>query len=205
MPCCSIIRSAEKGDGNLAVELLFSAGKHLITEVFGMGDPDVAMGYLMFAWDQGGGQYGYQNHWVAETNGVVTGLVSCWHDHLPEDFDRLTLASIVDHFGIDNAMEIVMRSQRYLALLETPLFTELGLGHLAVSEHAQRKGVGAALVNFMETKGRGMKKNALVLNCSVENTGAIAFYKKLGFGIHRSNDQFVQMIKGLPIGNNNAG
>ncbi|MDC8829305.1 GNAT family N-acetyltransferase [Alteromonas gilva] len=205
MPCSSIIRNAEKNDGSVAVDLLFSAGKYLLTEVFGMGHPDTAFDYLLSAWDKGGGQYGYQNHWVAETDGEITGLVSCWHNQLPEDFDRLTLASIVDHYGIDNALEIVMRSQRYLALLESPLFTELGIGHLAVSEKARRKGIGAALINFMEIKGQGMQKNALVLNCSVDNHGAIAFYKKLGFGVHRSNDQFVQMIKALQIGTGNAG
>ncbi|NVK55823.1 MAG: GNAT family N-acetyltransferase [Alteromonadaceae bacterium] len=201
MPCCSIIRNAEKDDGSVAVQLLFNAGQYLLTEVFGMGDPDTAVDYLMSAWDKGGGQYGYKNHWVAETNGEVTGLISCWHDRLPEDFDRITLASVVDHFGIDNALEIVMRSQRFLALLETPLFTELGLGHVAVAKSARRKGIGTALINFMELKGRNMKKNALVLNCSLKNHGAIAFYKNLGFGIHRTNDHFVQMIKGLPIGN----
>ena len=120
MPCCSIIRNAKKDDGSIAVPLLFNAGKHLLTEVFGQGDQQVALDYLLSAWKKGGGQYGFENHWVAEYNGEVTGLVSCWHDRLPENFDRETLSSIVEHYGIDDALEIVMRSQQYLAVLEAP-------------------------------------------------------------------------------------
>ena len=199
MPCCSIIRNAKKDDGSIAVPLLFNAGKHLLTEVFGQGDQQATMDYLLSAWKKGGGQYGFENHWVAEYNGKVTGLVSCWHDRLPENFDRETLSSIVEHFGIDDALEIVMRSQQYLAVLEAPLFTELGIGHLAVSPDARRQGTGSALIEFMEVKARAMKKNALVLNCEIANEGAIAFYQRLGFGEHRVNDQFVQMIKALHI------
>merc|ERR1712000_495534 len=153
----------------------------LLTEVFGQGDQQVALDYLLSAWKKGGGQYGFENHWVAEYNGKVTGLVSGWHDRL------------LEHFGIDDALDIVMRSQQYLAVLEAPLFTELGIGHLAVSPDARRQGTGSALIEFMEVKARAMKKNALVLNCEIANKGAIAFYQRLGFGEHRTNDQFVQM------------
>lgn len=165
-----------------------------------MGDPDKALVYLYSAWDKGGGQYGYENHWVAESEGEITGLISCWHDRLPEDFDRTTLSSIVDFYGIDEALEIVLRSQRYLAVLEAPMFTELGIGHLAVSENARRKGVGTALIEFMELRARTMKKNAVVLNCEAANHEAVKFYKSQGFGVHRDNGSFLQLIKALPLG-----
>lgn len=199
MPCCSVIRNARKDDGRIAVPLLFNAGKQLLTDVFGDGDPDVAYEYLLSAWSKGSGQYGFENHWVADVDGEVTGLISCWHDRLPANFDRDTLSSIVEHFGIDNALECVLRSQHYLAVLEAPLFTELGIGHLAVAPATRRNGYGSLLIEFMEVKAREMKKNALVLNCEVGNEVALAFYKRLGFGVHRSNDKFIQMIKALHI------
>lgn len=200
MPCCNVIRNAVLDDGNVTVPLLFNAGKQLLTEVFGMGDSDKALAYLYSAWNKGGGQYGYENHWVAESDGKVTGLISCWHDNLPEDFDRTTLSSIVDFYGIDDALEIVLRSQRYLAILETPMFTELGIGHLAVTAEARRKGVGTALIEFMELRARTLKKNAIVLNCESANSVAVNFYKSQGFGVHRDNGSFKQMIKALPFG-----
>lgn len=199
MSCNRIIRNANQDDGCIAVPLLFYAGKHLLTEIFGQGDSQVALAYLFAAWRRGSGQYGCENHWVVEINGKVTGLISCWHDRLPENFDKETLTSIVEHFGIDDALEIVMHSQRYLAVLEGPLYTELGIGHLAVSSDVRRQGVGSALIEFMQEKATAMKKNALVLNCETANQDAIAFYQRLGFGIHRTSGQFVQMIKALPI------
>ena len=202
MPCCSVIRNAKKDDGRIAVPLLFNAGRQLLTEVFGAGDSDVALEYLFSAWNKGGGQYGFENHWVLEEDDDVTGLISCWHDRLPDNFDRDTLSSIVEHFGIDDALDIVLRSQLYLAVLEAPLFTELGIGHLAIAPSARRSGRGSLLIEFMEAKARNMKKNALVLNCEVTNDVAIAFYKHLGFGEHRTNEQFIQMIKALHIDTN---
>lgn len=77
---------------------------------------------------------------------------------------------------------------------------ELGIGHLAVTAEARRKGVGTALIEFMELRARTLKKNAIVLNCESANSVAVNFYKSQGFGVHRDNGSFKQMIKALPFG-----
>jgi ribosomal protein S18 acetylase RimI-like enzyme len=191
------IRKARKEDVGCAILLLLDAGTRLIIDVFGDGNRELALSYLSFAWQLGAGQYGYENHWVCEMDGKPVGLVTCWHNKLPANFDRDTLTSVSEYYGLDVAIEVVMRSQSYLAALETPMATELGIGHLAVHPDFQRRGVACQLVLEMENEARRMKKNALVLNVEEDNLTALAFYKKRGFGTHRRFSPFIQMIKAV--------
>lgn len=192
------IRPARADDYQAATALLFLSGERLLTEIFGNGDEAQTRRYLQFAWQQGSGQYGFENHWVAETDDKLVGLLTCWHDELPADFDRATLSSITDFFGLDQSIDVVMRSQRFSAALHPPMATELGVGHLAVADEARRQGVGRALMTCADEQARLRGKFAVVLDVASENQSAIAFYRALGFGEQQGETPFIQMIRAVP-------
>lgn len=192
------IRQATAADMASAVPLLLDSGEQLLIDIFGNGERDSAYQYLCFAWSNGEGQYGFKNHWVACIDDDVVGLMTCWHDKLPADFDRDTLSSITEHFGLDQSIDVVMRSQRFSAALHPPLATELGIGHLSVAAGARRQGVGRALLRVAEKTAREHKKFAMVLDVEVSNETARRFYKALGFGEHQHAAPFIQMIRAVP-------
>ncbi|WP_414829052.1 GNAT family N-acetyltransferase [Alteromonas sp. H39] len=191
------IRPATAADMASAVPLLLDSGEQLLIDIFGNGERDSAYQYLCYAWSNGYGQYGFQNHWVACIDDKVVGLMTCWHDKLPADFDRDTLSSITEHFGLDKSIDVVMRSQRFSAALHPPLVTELGIGHLSVASDARRQGVGRALLGVAEEKARELKKFAMVLDVEVSNETARQFYQALGFGEHQHAAPFLQMIRAV--------
>lgn len=190
-----VVRKATAADGTDAVPLLLAAGDPLLVNVFGLGDEDQALSYLQYAWQYGSGQYGFKNHFVATLDEKVVGLICGWHSRLPKDFDRATLSSITDHYGLDGAIDVVMRGQVYMATLEPPMATELCVGHLAVHRSARRKGVGRMLLEHMHDYAHSLKKNALVLNVLSDNDSAVSFYQRCGFGVHQTTPPFVQLIR----------
>lgn len=191
------IRKATPQDGEFAVPLLLDSGRDLLVFIFGMGNEQRALDYLHDTWKRKRGQYGCDNHWVALCNNEIAGLVTCWHNGLPADFDRQTLASITEFYGIDIAMDVVMRSQQVTVALSPPESMELGLGHLAVSPVYQRSGVGTMLVKTMEEQAIALKKLALVLDVHISNTGAMRFYTQQGFTLRQTCTPFIQMSKGI--------
>jgi len=193
------VRAARHDDRDVAVPLLLDAGERLLTTIFGNSDRQAALDYLMFAWGLGGGQYGFKNHWVAESHSEIKGLITCWHDGLPDDFDRVTLTSITDHYGLDKSIDVVMRSQQFSAALHPPSSTELAVGHLAVCHEARRQQVGSHLLAHMLEKASSLRKFAVVLDVEASNTPAVAFYKAQGFGEHRTCPPFIQMIKSVAV------
>lgn len=191
------IRQATPEDAPDAVPLLLDSGEQLLTDIFGNGNRETAYQYLLYAWANAQGQYGCSNHWVACVGEQVVGLITCWHDNLPADFDRDTLSSITQHFGLDQSIDVVMRSQRYSAALHPPLATELGVGHLAVAVKARRQGIGSALLATTEDKARELGKRAMVLDVEAGNARALGFYRALGFGEHQRAGPFIQMIRAV--------
>ncbi len=196
------IREATAADAAVTIPLLLETGKQLLIDIFGLGDAQVAEKYLRYAWLRGEGQYGYKNHWVADDSGVAVGLVTCWHSRLPEDFDRKTLETITDHYGLDKAIDVVMASQQYMATMAPPLATELAVGHLAVCDSHRGMGIGKRLLCFMYEKARQLKKNALVLNAELENQQALGFYRKFGFSEQERVPPFVHLIKPVMLSGN---
>ncbi|MBU2978368.1 GNAT family N-acetyltransferase [Alteromonas sp. C1M14] len=192
-----VVRQATAKDVNLAVPLLLEAGEHLLVSIFGNGEHEDALGFLHAAWLRGLGQYGFANHWLACHNNDVVGIISCWHDHLPDNFDRDTLLAITDYYGLDMALDVVMRSQQYSVALNSPMALELCIGHIAVAAGARRMGVGTAMIRFMEQYARELGKLALVLDVEQANEKALAFYYALGFREQQAIPPFIQLAKGI--------
>lgn len=191
------IRPASLEDLDTAVPLLLQAGETLLTRIFGKGKREQALDYLKFAWRFGAGQYGFENHWVATDAAQIAGIITSWHDALPDDFDRLTLTTVTEYYGFQGAMDIVSQNQALTENLHAPDNTQLAIGHLSVASEHQRKGVGQRLVAAMEQRARQLNKSTLVLDVEQDNRQAMMFYRSIGFTQVRRSPPFVQLRKAI--------
>lgn len=189
------IRLGVASDAAQTTPLILSAAESLLTSIFGHNQNKTAEGYLFHAWQLGGGQYGYNNHWVAETDGEVLGVITSWHSKLGAAFDRATLDSITSYFTLDEAMNVLMRNQTVAVNLTPPDNTELMLGHLAIAPAGQRKGIGTALVDAMHKRAEKLKKRKLVLDVELANVDAIRFYQHVGFSEESINKGFIRFAR----------
>ncbi|WP_334030705.1 GNAT family N-acetyltransferase [Alteromonas sp. P256] len=191
------IRQGVASDAPFATPLILSAAEPLLNAIFGHAKDKTALGYLTHAWQLGGGQYGFENHWVAEKDNQILGLVTAWHSKLGVAFDRATLDSITSYFTLDEAIAVVMRNQTVAVNLTPPSNTELMIGHLAVAESGKRQGIGRSLVNAMQAKATELQKRHIVLDVEVSNTTAIRFYQSLGFSEETINKGFIRFNRNV--------
>lgn len=191
------IRPASANDMDDGVALIYAAGEKLVNYIFGNGDEALAMRYLRLAWRRGHGQYGFKNHWVADVDGHCAGLISCWHDTLPANFDAETMASITDLFSHQNALDVVMRSREYADEIPPPKSDEFAVGHVATASAFKRSGVATQLMNFMYSEACRLNKSTMILDVENVNTGAQAFYHSMGFVVQRQQSTFTRMAKSL--------
>ena len=191
------IRPGVASDAPFATPLILSAAETLLNAIFGHAKDKTALGYLAHAWQLGGGQYGFENHWVAEKGNQVLGLVTAWHSKLGTAFDRATLDSITSYFTLDEAITVVMRNQTVAVNLTPPSNTELMIGHLAVSEDGKRQGIGRSLVDTMLEKAVELQKRHIVLDVEVSNIEAIRFYQSLGFNEEAINKGFIRFYRSV--------
>ncbi len=192
-----VIRPALPDDVESATALLYSAGEQLLCSIFGNGDKTIAQDFLAFAWSQKYGQYGSDNHWVACKDAQVIGLITCWHDQLPDDFDHQTLMTITEYFGVSEALDVVARSMHVAESLRTPTHIELGIGHVAVDAAHRRTGVATALIEEMKREALSKRKKMLILDVETCNHAAIAFYRQLGFKEKGEQPPFLHMYQAL--------
>lgn len=191
------IRQGVASDAAQTTPLILSAAQSLLTSIFGHNKNKTADGYLSHAWKLGGGQYGFNNHWVACSGDEVLGVVTAWHSKLGAAFDRATLDSITSYFTLDEAMTVLMRNQTVAINLTPPTNTELMIGHLSVEESARRTGVGSMLMDAMQARAEKLKKRKLVLDVEVSNVSAIRFYQHHDFVEESINKGFIRFARPL--------
>ena len=191
------IRQGEASDAAQTTPLILNAAQSLLTSIFGHNKNKTAEGYLSHAWELGGGQYGFKNHWVACSGEEVLGVVTAWHSKLGAAFDRATLDSITSYFTLDEAMTVLMRNQTVAVNLTPPTNTEFMVGHLSVEESARRTGVGSMLVDAMQVRAKKLKKRKLVLDVEVSNVSAIRFYQRHDFVEESINKGFIRFARSI--------
>ena len=189
------IRQGMASDAAQTTPLILNAAQSLLTSIFGHNKNKTADGYLSHAWELGGGQYGFNNHWVACSGGEVLGVVTAWHSKLGAAFDRATLDSITSYFTLDEAMTVLMRNQTVAVNLTPPTNTELMIGHLSVEESARRTGVGSMLIDTMHRRAEKLKKRKLVLDVEVSHVSAIRFYLHHNFVEESINKGFIRFAR----------
>ncbi len=182
-------RQANQDDARTLAQLIFSSAPVALAATFDINQELSALNFLHSSLLTADGQYGYDNHWVAEIDNQVVGCLSSWHSDLPDSFHQATLINLTGFYGIAHALSVVQASQALQDCIPQPKNNEWCIGHFAVLAEHQRKGVGSTLLDVMHKQALAFDRSVLCLDVESKNSQAIDFY--LGHGFVKKNESAV--------------
>jgi ribosomal protein S18 acetylase RimI-like enzyme len=192
-------RQANQYDAAILAQLIFYSAPVALAATFDINDELSALNYLHANLLTSDGQYGFENHWVAEVDNQVAGCLSIWHSDLPDSFHQATLIKLTRFYGVAHALSVVQASQALQDCIPAPKEHELCIGHFAVLEKYQRRGVATDLLRVAQQKASVCDKSALCLDVESTNSQAINFYLGRGF-IQERESGISQRMRTLGIG-----
>lgn len=180
-----LVRRAIQSDSQILSELIFASGGQSLAAMFDIAPQFNSQGFLRRALCQGGGQFGFANHWVGELDGAVVACISAWHTELGNAFHQVSLQSVIQYYGTEHSMKVLSRSMVVQDFIPKPQRHQLCIGHLAVLPTYQRQGFATYLLNDMSEKAKALGKSEITLDVPVSNHQAIQFYQSLGFTLRQ--------------------
>ncbi|RHX88194.1 GNAT family N-acetyltransferase [Leptospira stimsonii] len=171
------IRSAQPGDVDAIVPLIYSSGPAAWDYVFTQGSK-TPFDFLSTSFIKSGNTISYKNHYVAELNGEVVGAIMSYRQPSFLLLNGGTALRIVSVYGF-SAPKVMARGLITEGMIRPPKSGRLYLGHIAVSEKHRGKGIGKELIRFMAKEFPQFQ--ILSLDVSQKNEAAIQLYKGLGF------------------------
>lgn len=174
-------RQANQNDAHFLATLILSSAPVALAATFDINDELSSLNFLHSNLLTCDGQYGFDNHWVAEINNQVAGCISTWHSDFPNSFHQATLNKLTDFYGIAHVLSVIKASQALQDCIPMPQKHELCIGHFAVFKKYQRQGVATDLLRFAQQKALVCGKSAICLDVEITNSQAIDFYLGRGF------------------------
>jgi ribosomal protein S18 acetylase RimI-like enzyme len=189
-------RNAMPQDVEAAVPLIYSAGSQAIDYCFSsLGK--TSRDYLRFAFNDGKGFLGYQNHMVALIDGHVVGIAAFYNF---SSYVRLTLEHLWQLWRFYPALNfagLVTRGIHLESIMPPPGQKMHYVANFGVSQDFRGMGVGSKLLDHHCGLALALGRTHYVLDVSVENPRAQALYERYGFSINAEN-QFSGLRGAVP-------
>jgi ribosomal protein S18 acetylase RimI-like enzyme len=175
-------RHARPDDVDAAVPLIYSSGPDAFDYAFARPGRNSAQDFLRYAFVQGGGQFGWRQHWVGEQGGevVVAGTVFGGEANL--GYMLAATRQILGYFGIGSA-GVMRRGLQLEKIICPPPRRTLYLAHLGVTPALRGEGLGSQLIGHFLQIGRNAGLPMAALDVSTANPKAQALYERLGFSV----------------------
>ncbi len=174
-------RPAKAADVKTAVPLIYSSGPANFDFVFKRKDK-TAVDFLSFAFEEGGGEFGYKNHVAVELGGEVVGVGAGFGSREAAKFTIPMAMQIMKFYGLVTGLGVVKRGLQIEGVIEPPKSKEMHyIAHLGVVETYRSRGIGAQLVDYLIAEGREAGRKTATLDVSTDNPRAEALYERLGF------------------------
>jgi len=175
-------RHARPDDVDAAVPLIYSSGPDAFDYAFARPGRNSAQDFLRYAFVQGGGQFGWRQHWVGEQDGevVVAGTVFGGEANL--GYMLAATRQILGYFGIGSA-GVMRRGLQLEKIICPPPRRTLYLAHLGVTQALRGEGLGSQLIGHFLQIGRNAGLPMAALDVSTANPKAQALYERLGFSV----------------------
>lgn len=174
-------RDATVADAADAVPLIYSSGPAAFDYVFDLGNSRGAQEFLRFAYLQGGGEFGWRNHRVAEMGGQVAAAGAAFDGRAVLRFTIANSLQILRFYGPIHAWGVMLRGLRTEAIIRPPRAREFYLCHLGVREELRGHGIGTYLVRNLLAALHADRHRCATLDVAVTNPRARLLYERLGF------------------------
>lgn len=192
-------RQASQDDAPILSQLIYYSAPDALAATFDINAELSVLNFLVSCLLTSGGQYGFENHWIAEIDNQVAGCLSTWQSDLPDSFHQATLIKLTHFYGVAHALSIVQASRALQDCIPKLKNHELCIGHFAVFAKYQRRGIATNLLRFAQQKALICGKSVLCLDVESKNTQAIDFYLGRGFK-QESESGISQRMQTLGIG-----
>lgn len=168
------VRFGRAEDVPLVCDHIFKAGGGLFEFLLGDVVPGVdPKRFLRFAVADEDSVVGFSNAVLAELDGEVVGVA---------------VSYAADDYGIPPILETIVpkrRMEQVRELLTSRIEGSWYLNTLAVSDRAQGRGVGRALLEFCAGMGQALAYRCMTLHVWADNPAALRLYENAGFKVVR--------------------
>jgi ribosomal protein S18 acetylase RimI-like enzyme len=195
-PAALIFRAAAPADVADAVPLIYSSGPAAFDYVFDIGNARGAQQYLRFAYLQGGGEFGWRAHRVAEIGGQVVAAGAAFDGRAVLSFTIANALQILRFYGPIRAWGVMMRGLRTEAIIRPPRAEEYYLCHVGVREELRGHGIGARFLRNLLQGLDADRHRCATLDVAVTNPRAKLLYERLGFVVNAQRSSELQNQRG---------
>ncbi|WP_152220178.1 GNAT family N-acetyltransferase [Pseudomonas sp. SCB32] len=175
-------RRARPDDIDAAVPLIYSSGPDAFDYAFARPGRNSAQDFLRYAFLQGGGQFGWRQHWVGERDGEVVAAGTVFGGEVNLGYMLAATRQILGYFRLGSPRVIVRGLQLERIICPPPRRT-LYLAHLGVTSARRGEGLGSQLIEHFLQIGRSAGLPMAALDVSTANPKAQALYERLGFSV----------------------
>ena len=175
-------RPAEARDAGQAVPLIYSSGPAAFDFVFkraGLSAED----FLLTAFADGDGMFGYPRHWVGEVEGKVVAAGTGYSGELNLRNSLTASRQILRCYGPVSAVPVMLNGLRVEGVIQPPPKKTYYLAHLGVAEEVRGEGIGTQLIEHLLKLGSAAGFQLAALDVAASNPQAQALYERLGFGV----------------------
>ncbi|MFO1407836.1 MAG: GNAT family N-acetyltransferase [Steroidobacteraceae bacterium] len=176
-------RPARADDADDAAPLVLSSGPAAFAYVFDVTGRGAAVDFLRRAFMDGGGEFGWRNHVVAELDGRVVAAGAAWSGRSTLRFTRAALGQILAHYGVVAGTGVAVRGLRVESVVRPPGNDVWYVAHLGVPAALRGRGLGAALVRHLLELGRSQGYARTELDVAYTNPAAERLYARLGYEV----------------------
>jgi ribosomal protein S18 acetylase RimI-like enzyme len=191
-----VFRAASPADVAAAVPLIYSSGPAAFDYVFDIGSTRSAQEFLRFAYLEGGGEFGWRIHRVAEIGGQVAAAAAAFDGGVVPRFTIASALQILKFYGPIRAWGVLLRGLRTEAIIRPPRAEEYYLCHVGVRQELRGHGIGT---RFMRNLLQGLdadRHRCATLDVAVTNSRARLLYERLGFGVRGLRSSQLQNRRG---------
>ncbi|QRY81302.1 GNAT family N-acetyltransferase [Pseudomonas sp. PDNC002] len=175
-------RRARPDDVDAAIPLIYSSGPDAFDYAFARPGRNSAQDFLRYAFVQGGGQFGWRQHWVGEQDGQVVAAGTVFGGEVTLGYMLAATRQILGYFGL-GAPGVIRRGLQLEKIICPPPRRTLYLAHLGVTPDLRGEGLGSQLIEHFLQIGRDSDLPIAALDVSVANPKAQALYERFGFGV----------------------
>ncbi|MFX1766423.1 GNAT family N-acetyltransferase [Paraburkholderia sp. A1RI-2L] len=177
MPMSFVCRPARADDAAVCAPLVFASGEPEFGFMLGV-PAEACIDFLAGGFRSRHGRFSFRRHRVVVNDDNEVCSVMAIHEGGRVALDDVVLAwHVWRHFGVMRAIGILTRGARLATELPAPARGQSLIAHCATRPEWRSRGALTTLMNDVLKRGG----QQFVLDVRLENHGAIALYRRLGF------------------------